>query len=604
MTLVTANWCGQVIDKRDGDDDREVWDVLLVEDNLIDAQLIRRLLRRVTASYYRITHVRTLNDAVLSAEEVTPDLILADLNLPDSRGTETVASLQTSYPNIPLVIVSAWEDEAVSLKSVKAGAQDYLVKGHIDGVNLHRVIRYAVERKRTELELVRLAHYDQLTSLPNRSLLRERVEHAVARAGRSGTGIATLVLDMDRFKEINDMLGHEIGDKLLIEVAGRIRASVREQDTVARLGGDEFAVILEGVSEAREVVPVVERIFESLSELTTIDQQEISSSTSVGIAMYPQNGHDLSELLRAADLAMYQAKSSGRGRYQFFADAMQEEAQSRRALEWALRRAVEKGEFRLAYQPQLCLRSGAVIGVEALLRWMSPTRGLLTPYHFIAGLEEFGLIIEVGEWVLHTACEQLRRWHEMDFDPMRVSVNVSAQQFEDPMLIDKIRCALKEADLPPEFLEIELTESCLMADPAQAESLLREIRQVGVRVAIDDFGTGYSSLTYLHEFPLNSLKIDKSFVQGVESSERGGPISNMIIGLGQTLGLDVIAEGVETEGQLAYMRQQGCDIAQGYLYSRPEAPEELTPWLATNQRVSGTNVRSIPVPSRDDETGT
>ncbi len=593
-----------MIDKRDGDEDREVWDVLLVEDNLIDAQLIRRLLRRVTSAYYRITHVRTLNDAVLSAEEVTPDLILADLNLPDSRGTDTVASLQNAYPDIPLVIVSAWEDEAISLKSVKAGAQDYLVKGHIDGVNLNRVIRYAVERKRTELELVRLAHYDQLTSLPNRSLLRERVEHALARAARAGTGLATLILDMDRFKEINDMLGHEIGDKLLIEVASRIRASVRDQDTVARLGGDEFAVILEGVSEAREVLPVVERIFESLSHLSSIDQNEIGSSTSIGIAMYPQNGSDLSELLRAADLAMYQAKSSGRGRYQFFADAMQEEAQSRRALEWALRRAVEKGEFRLAYQPQLCLRSGAVIGVEALLRWMSPTRGLLTPYHFIAGLEEFGLINEIGEWVLLTACEQLRRWHEMDFEPMRVSVNVSAQQFEDPMLIDKIRGALEESDLPPELLEIELTESCLMADPALAESLLREIREVGVRVAIDDFGTGYSSLTYLHEFPLNALKIDKSFVQSVESSERGGPISTMIIGLGQTLGLDVIAEGVETEGQLAYMRTQGCDIAQGYLYSRPEAPEDLTPWLATNQRVSGTNVRSIPVPSRDDETGT
>ena len=386
--------------------------------------------------------------------------------------------------------------------------------------------------------------------------------------------------------------------------ADRIRASVREQDTVARLGGDEFAVILEGVSEAREVLPVVERIFESLSDLTTIDQQEINSSTSVGIAMYPQNGTDLSELLRAADLAMYQAKSSGRGRYQFFEDAMQEEAQSRRALEWALRRAAERSEFRLVYQPQLCLRSGAVIGVEALLRWMSPTRGLLTPYHFITGLEEFGLINAVGEWVLHAACEQLCRWHEMDFEPMRISVNVSAQQFEDPMLIDKIRSALNETDLPPEFLEIEITESCLMADPALAESLLREIRRVGVRVAIDDFGTGYSSLTYLHEFPLNALKIDKSFVQSVESSERGGPISNMIIGLGQTLGLEVIAEGVETERQLAYMRQQGCDIAQGYLYSRPEAPEELTPWLATNQRVSGTNVRSIPVPSRDDETGT
>ncbi len=587
-----------------GEEEHEVRDVLLVEDSLIDAQLIRRLLRRVSAAYYRITHVRTLNDAVLSAEELTPDVILADLNLPDSRGTQTVASLQTSYPNIPLVIVSSWEDEAISLRSVKAGAQDYLVKGHIDGANLHRVIRYAIERKRTELELVRLAHYDQLTSLPNRTLLRERVDHALARALRSGSGVATLILDMDRFKEINDMLGHEIGDKLLIEAAERIRACVRDQDTVARLGGDEFAVILEGVREAKEVLPVIERIITSLSEVRTIDGHEVNSSTSVGIAMFPENGSDLSELLRAADLAMYQAKSSGRGRYQFFADAMQEEAQSRHALEWALRRAAERNEFELVYQPQICLRTGIVIGVEALLRWRNPTRGLLTPYHFIAGLEEFGLINEVGDWVLRTACEQVRRWHAMDFEPMRIGVNVSAQQFEDPMLLDKIRSAIRETKIPPSFLELELTESCLMSDPPQAGALLREIREIGVRIAIDDFGTGYSSLTYLNEFPLNALKIDKNFVQGVESNDRGGPISKMIIGLAQNLGLEVIAEGVETEAQLMYMREHGCDIAQGYFYAHPESPEKLTDWLRVNQRASETYVRSIPIKKVDKDTGT
>ena len=366
-----------------GQEEHEVREVLLVEDNRIDAQLIRRLLRRVSTSYYRITHVRTLNDAVLSAEELSPDVILADLNLPDSRGTDTVASLQTAYPDIPLIIVSAWEDEAVSLRSVKAGAQDYLVKGHIDGANLHRVIRYAIERKRTELELVRLAQFDQLTGLPNRTLLRERVNHALARAMRSGSGVATLILDMDRFKEINDMLGHEVGDKLLIKAAKRIRANVRDQDTVARLGGDEFAVVLEGVSEPKEVLPVIERIVQSLREVTTVDGHEVNTSTSIGIAMYPENGSNISELLRAADLAMYQAKSSGRACYQFFADAMQEEAQSRRALEWALRHAVEANEFQLFYQPQVCLRTGGVIGVEALIRWMHPTRGLLTPYHFI-----------------------------------------------------------------------------------------------------------------------------------------------------------------------------------------------------------------------------
>ena len=592
-----------MLDERPGDE-HDVRDVLLIEDNLIDAQLIRRLLRRITASYYRITHVRTLKDALLSAEELTPDVILADLNLPDSRGMQTVSSLQTSYPDIPLVIVSAWEDEAISLRSVKAGAQDYLVKGHIDGANLHRVIRYAVERKRTELELVRLAHYDQLTGLPNRTLLRERMEHALRRAVRNHAGVATMILDMDRFKEVNDTLGHEIGDKLLIEASKRIRASVRDQDTVARLGGDEFAVILEGVSEAREVLPVIERIIEALSGPTTVDGHEIKSSTSIGIAMYPENGADLSELLRAADLAMYQAKSTGRGKYQFFAEAMQEEAQSRLALEWALRRAVDKGEFELVYQPQLCLRTGSVVGCEALIRWWSPARGLLTPYHFIPALEEFGLINQVGEWVLHTACEQTRRWHDMDLAPLRISVNVSAQQFEDPDFIDKVRNSLSETGLPPDALELELTESLLMFDAAHASALLREVRSVGVRIAIDDFGTGYSSLAYLHEFPLNSLKIDKTFVQTVEDKGRGGAISNMIIGLGQNLGLDVVAEGVETEGQLEYMRQNGCDLAQGYLYSRPETPAKLTPWLEAHQRVSDTYVRSKAKAEPDGETGT
>jgi EAL domain-containing protein (putative c-di-GMP-specific phosphodiesterase class I) len=265
---------------------------------------------------------------------------------------------------------------------------------------------------------------------------------------------------------------------------------------------------------------------------------------------------------------------------------------------------VERGEFRLAYQPQICLRTGVILGVEALLRWEHPARGLLTPHYFIQGLEEFGLINEVGGWVIHTACEQVRRWHEMDFEPMRIGVNVSAQQLEDPMLIDKIRSALTDTNLSPEFLELELTESSLMADPAQAGALLREIRDVGVRIAIDDFGTGYSSLTYLHDFPLNALKIDRNFVQSVEANERGGPIANMIVGLGKNLGLDVIAEGVETQGQLEYLRHQGCDVAQGYYYARPESPENLTPWLASNQRVSETNVRFIPSASRDDETGT
>lgn len=571
---------------------QELNDVLLVEDNLTDAQLLRRLLRRSPTSPgeahhdYRVTHVRTLQDALLCVDELRPKVIVADLTLPDCRGMETVTKLQRTFPDTPLVIVSAWEDEATSLRSVKAGAQDYLVKGHINGPNLHRVIRYAIERKRTELELVRLAHYDQLTSLPNRTLLRERMEHALRHADRQGTGVAALLLDLDRFKEVNDTLGHEIGDQVLIEAARRITASVRDEDTVARLGGDEFAVLLEGVSETKEVLPVIERILSSLSAHTNVGPHQITCSTSIGIALYPANGQDLSELLRAADLAMYQAKSSGRNDYQFFAEAMQEEAQSRLALEWALRRAVDRGEFELMYQPQLCLRSGAIVGVEALLRWWNPARGLLNPYHFVSGLEEFGLISNVGEWVLREACTQMKRWHDSGLHPMRLSVNVSAMQFRDPNFVDRIRRALQDSGLEPECLEIELTESVLMSDAAAMTGVLHEIRDVGVRIAIDDFGTGYSSLAYLHEFPLNSLKIDRTFVQGIDEGGRGGAISNLIIGLGRHLGLEVVAEGVETEAQLEFLRKNGCDIAQGFLYARPDTPDKLTPFLQAHPRSS------------------
>ena len=572
-----------------------VHEVLLVEDDLTDAQLIRRLLASGDdGQRYRITHVRTLDDALLSADEVNPLVILADLHLPDSKGLDTVERILDSYPTVPLVVISAWQDEATSVRSIKAGAQDYLVKGHISGANLRRVIRYAVERKQTETQVERLVHYDQLTGLPNRALLSELTRNAIKRADRQQAGVATLLLDLDRFKEVNDTISHEIGDELLRHVARVLEEVVREHDVVARLGGDEFVVIVDAVTDTKDVVALAERIVSVIEEPVMFADERIETSTSIGIAMYPDDGGDPSDLLRSADLAMHQAKMSRTDRYRFFLDSMQEQARSRVALESALKRAIDKDEYELVYQPQICLLTGSILGVEALLRWWSPSRGLLTPYHFIGALEEFGLINEVGQWVLQTACKQLKQWLDAGLPSMRVSVNVSAQQFEDADFVSNLAQVLKDTELRPELLELELTESMLMADADAAAVTLKKIRDTGVRIAIDDFGTGYSSLAYLHAFPLNVLKIDRTFVQTAAEPGRAHAISSLIIGLGRNLGLEVVGEGVETEDQCEALRQAGCDAVQGYLFARPMSVDKLVHWLRQPVNHPDSQIRMIP----------
>jgi diguanylate cyclase (GGDEF)-like protein len=428
------------------------------------------------------------------------------------------------------------------------------------------------ERKLTEDRLSRLANYDTLTGLPNRYLFRDRLEMAMRKASRSDTRIGLMFIDLDNFKTINDTLGHTLGDDLLRSVAERLRNSVRAGDTVARLGGDEFTVIVEPIEEAREAGAVAQHIMSAASRPVSLAEHEICATASIGIAIYPDDAADADALIRHADTAMYRAKSQGRNNYQFFTSDMNALAQERLLLETQLRAAVDSGAFALHFQPQLDLRSGAISGFEALLRWPRAAGEPVAPTRFVPVLEENGLIVRVGEWVLHQACQAAVRLRGATGQRLSIAVNISAKQFHKAGFAQIVRSALREAGLPPDALELEITESALIEAQNSLGTML-ELKTLGVRLAIDDFGTGYSSLAYLKRFPIDRLKIDRSFVRDVTTDHDDAVITQTIIAMAHSLGMPVVAEGVETREQLAFLRAHGCDQIQGYLLGRA-GPEE------------------------------
>jgi diguanylate cyclase (GGDEF)-like protein/PAS domain S-box-containing protein len=432
------------------------------------------------------------------------------------------------------------------------------------------VVNDVTDKKRAEQELRYLANYDTLTGLPNRSLLAERLARAVVRARRQETRVAVLFLDLDRFKDINDSLGHAAGDRILKAAAARLLGIVRESDTVARLGGDEFTVVVEDVENVGTAEDVAEKIIAAFGEPLEIDgRSEVTISPSIGISLYPDHGQVPTDLLKFADTAMYQAKDRGRNTYQIYTEAMDAEARRRAVMVAALRRALERGEFRLVYQPRLSLLDGRISGVEALLRWHCEELGDIPPTVFIPLAEETGLILPIGEWVLREACMTLQRWRRNGLTEVGMSVNVSVLQFLRGRLPDALRAILAEIDVPAERIELEVTESMVMANAEQTIAVLRELKQIGVSLAIDDFGTGYSSLIYLKRLPIDTLKIDKEFVGDLTSDPDDEAITATVITMAHSLGLNVVAEGVETEEQLMYLREQGCDEIQGYWLSPP-----------------------------------
>ncbi len=452
-------------------------------------------------------------------------------------------------------------------------------EGHPTGAVI--VFRDVSAARAMALQIAHSAEHDFLTGLPNRMLLNDRVSQAITLAPRHMKKVAVLFLDLDGFKHINDSLGHPVGDKLLQSIARRLVDCVRNSDTVSRQGGDEFVVLLSEVERAEDAAITARRMLQAVAEAHSIDQHDLHVTTSIGASIYPDDGLDAETLIKNADTAMYQAKENGRQSYQFFKPAMNVRAVERQSVEESLRRAVERKEFTLHYQPKINLLNGEITGAEALLRWTHPIRGLVPPGQFIPVAEDCGLILPIGRWVLREACRQARSWLDAGLPLTTMAVNISAMEFRNENFLQGVFSILKETGLDAKFLELELTESVLMKHAESTEGILKLLRARGVQLAVDDFGTGYSSLSYLRRFALDALKIDQSFVRQITTAPDETTIVTAVISMGRSLNLRVIAEGVETQEELTFLQAHQCDQAQGYFFSRPLLPQQFAELLET-----------------------
>jgi len=558
--------------------------ILIVDDEQVSRYTVEILL---SPEDYNLEFAENGEEALEKAEALVPDLMLLDVMMPGMDGFEVCQRLRNNkrLAELPIVMVTALDDRESRLRGLKAGADDFMSKPYDRAelrARVHTITRLNRYRRlvETEEQLAYLANYDTLTGLPNRNLLIERMRQTLDRSHRTHQeDVVVLVLGLDNFQMVNDSLGHEVGDKVLCEVATRLTQTVSIQGaTIARLSGDEFVVMFDTDNLVKEVSHNAQSLLDGISLTMIIDNQEMVITASIGISVYPSDGLEASILLKNADTAMSRAKAADKNTYQFFTAEMNQVALERLILENQLRKVLTNDELRVYYQPQVESSSGRLMGMEALVRWQHPELGLLSPTKFISVAEEMGLIVDIGKWVLQTACKQTKAWQRAGFPPVQISVNVSSRQFKPPHLLQTVKEALTNSELHPIYLELELTESVLMEEKSDDSILnvLTDLRAMGVQIAIDDFGTGYSSLSYLKRFPVTTLKIDRSFVQDICTDDNDAAITTAIIAMAHSLSLSTVAEGVETLEQLAFLQEKQCEIIQGYYFSPPLSLKDMT----------------------------
>ncbi|MGZ4976583.1 MAG: putative bifunctional diguanylate cyclase/phosphodiesterase [Methylobacter sp.] len=559
--------------------------VLLIEDNPGDAKLVEVLLEadHNTNRHFELIRVGLLSEAFPILEQGGITAILLDLGLPDGNGLDSLTQIYTAALTIPIVVLSAEEDELLAIQSVQLGAQDFLVKSGISELVLRRSLYYAIERKNLLEQLQYLAHYDVLTGLANRKLFYDSLKQDIILARRSKKSLALIFLDLNDFKLVNDSLGHNSGDDLLKEVAKRLQNCVRTTDSVARMGGDEFTIILNNLNNAEDAALIADKILQALAEPLILNIQQITIQASLGIAIYPDDSTDIETLIGAADAAMYQAKESchgKKGNFRFFSTAMGAKIQRNTDKIERLRTAFEHGEFELHYQPSVDVRSGMIVGMEALLRWRHPEQGLLTPAKFMTDLENSGLIIPVGNWVLQQACAQNTAWQQQDLTAVAVSVNISARQFRQSDFVDTVVKTLQASQLDPSLLELEFHEATLWEDDDYSVHELNRLSQMGIKLSLDNFGNDMISFKSLTKFPIHAIKIDQSLIQQDSLHSSEAVIAKAAIEIARIFHIKGLATGVENETQLEMVRHIACDDAQGYLYGRPLPVDEAGELIA------------------------
>ena len=552
-----------------------------------------RLLSDVAASDYEMTWCADYQYALEAMLAPIHDIILLDYEHAPDICEELLRAASAHGCSTPIVCLTAKDNPELDQAAIRGGAADYLIKDQLDTVQIERTIRYAMDRKSAESELARLAHYDALTGIPNRLLFNDRLDRALQRADRGDSPFALLYVDLDGFKTVNDMHGHDVGDKLVQGIAERLSQCIRRTDSVARIGGDEFTVLLEKINSTNDTVMVAQKIIDVITEPFDIDGQQLRVGSSIGIAVYPEAGTDAKTLLKHADMAMYEAKAMQGSTYRFFTDQMNNEALDQGRLELELRAAINNDELALYFQPRISLQTGKIIGAESLLRWHHPERGLLLPDEFILPAKQLGLLSPMGYWAMNRLCQDINTMDQLNLAPLRISFNVAHEQFIAPNFVTKIESILSSNRVSGSRFEFELAETDVIESLAEIAADMQQLEHRGVRFSLDDFGTGFSSLPQLQRLPITTLKLDKSHVQKVVNDQDSANMVRAMIHLAHALTLKVVAEGVETERQKDFLKENNCDQMQGFIFSEPLSFDDFIKLLRQQGATSRPSYLSI-----------